>query len=78
MVRVTNLRNQRSVIVRINDRSPNIGNRIIDLTPRAASLIGLLGISTAEVRLDVLGAGGTPQPLPGDARDGAREGLREP
>lgn len=40
-VRVTNLRNDRSVIVRINDRGPYIKGRVIDLTPAAASKIGL-------------------------------------
>ena len=39
--RVTNLRNDRSVIVRINDRGPYIRGRIIDLTPAAAEKIGL-------------------------------------
>lgn len=56
LVRVTNLSNQRQVVVRVNDRGSNIGNRVIELTPRAAALIGLHGISTGEVRLDVLGA----------------------
>jgi len=41
--------------VRINDRASAVGNRVIDLTPRAGSAIGLLGISTAEVKLDVIG-----------------------
>jgi rare lipoprotein A len=40
-VRVTNLYNGRSAIVRINDRGPYIRGRIIDLTPAAASAIGL-------------------------------------
>lgn len=40
-VKVTNLNNGRSVIVRINDRGPYIRGRIIDLTPAAASRIGL-------------------------------------
>jgi rare lipoprotein A len=58
LVRVTNLHNQRDVVVRINDRGPNVRNRLIDLTPRAAAEIGLHGIR--EVRLDVLSAAGTP------------------
>ena len=40
-VRVTNLKTDKSVIVRINDRGPYIRGRIIDLTPAAASKIGL-------------------------------------
>lgn len=63
-VRVTNVKNQRTVTVRINDRGAGAGNRIIDLTPRAAALIGLHGISVGEVRLDVLGAGAARQPAP--------------
>jgi rare lipoprotein A len=64
MVRVTNVKNHRSVVVRINDRGAGIGNRIIDLTPRAAAMIGLHGISVGEVRLDVVGAGARPPPEP--------------
>ncbi len=39
--KVTNLRNDKSVVVRINDRGPYIRGRIIDLTPAAAAKIGL-------------------------------------
>ncbi len=39
--RVTNLRNDKSVIIRINDRGPYIRGRIVDLTPAAAEKIGL-------------------------------------
>ena len=55
-MRVTNLQNRRAVIVRINDRGSAVGNRVIDLTPRAADAIGLFGINTATVKLEVLGA----------------------
>ena len=50
-VRVTNLHNGRSVIVRINDRGPYI-RRIIDLTPAGARAIGSAGL--AQVELTVL------------------------
>lgn len=40
-VKVTNLKNDKTVIVRINDRGPYIKGRIIDLTPAAAAKIGL-------------------------------------
>jgi rare lipoprotein A len=56
LVRVTNLENRRTVIVRINDRSSAVGTRIIDLTPRAAAVIGLQGIATVPVKLEVIGA----------------------
>ena len=54
-VRVTNLHNGRSVIVRINDRGPYISGRIIDLTPAGARAIGSAGL--AQVELTVLAGG---------------------
>jgi rare lipoprotein A len=44
-VRVTNLRNKRSVVVRINDRGPFIRGRVIDLTPAAARVLGFSGLT---------------------------------
>ncbi len=52
LVRVTNLRNQKSVILRVNDRGPMVEDRIIDLSYAAANLIGIHGI--AKVRLEVI------------------------
>ena len=54
-VRVTNLQNGNSVIVRINDRGPYIGRRLIDLSKTAAIKIGLLSTGTAMVALDIVG-----------------------
>ena len=51
MVRVRNLDNGKSVVVRINDRGPFVKNRIIDLSRKAAAEIGMLGPGTARVRL---------------------------
>ena len=56
LVRVTNLQNRRTVVVRINDRSSTVGTHVIELTPRAAAVIGLQGIATLPVRLEVIGA----------------------
>ncbi len=53
-VRVTNLRNGRSVIVRINDRGPFIKGRIIDLSRGAAERIGMIQRGIAPVRVEVL------------------------
>ncbi|WP_078708509.1 septal ring lytic transglycosylase RlpA family protein [Consotaella salsifontis] len=53
-VRVTNMRNGKSVIVRINDRGPYAHNRIIDLSRKAASVVGLIARGTAKVKLEVL------------------------
>ena len=54
-VRVTNLANGRSVVVRINDRGPFIKGRHIDLAQGAAHAIGMVGSGTARVSLQVLG-----------------------
>lgn len=54
-VRVTNLNNGRSVIVRINDRGPYAHRRIIDLSARAAQDIGMVSSGTAPVKLEILG-----------------------
>lgn len=54
LVRVTNLDNGRSIIVRINDRGPFKRNRVIDVSEKAAELLGFKGIGTAKVRLEVL------------------------
>ena len=50
-VRVTNHRNGRSVVVRINDRGPYVRGRIIDLTPAAARAIGLSGLAHVTIRV---------------------------
>jgi rare lipoprotein A len=55
-VRVTNMDNGLSVVVRINDRGPYVGDRLIDLSAGAADVIGLTSSGVAPVRLDVLGA----------------------
>jgi rare lipoprotein A len=53
MVRVTNRRNNRSVVVRINDRGPFVHGRVIDVTPAAARALGFSGLTT--VTLNVVG-----------------------
>lgn len=54
-VRVTNLNNGRSVVVRINDRGPYAEGRIIDVSAAAAGAIDMMGTGVAPVQLDVLG-----------------------
>ncbi len=54
-VRVTNKRNGRSVVVTINDRGPYIKGRVIDLSKRAAGVIGMQGAGVVPVSLAVLG-----------------------
>jgi len=51
-VRVTNLENGRSVLVRVNDRGPFVNGRVIDLSRRAAQLLGVYGPGTAKVRVE--------------------------
>jgi rare lipoprotein A len=54
-VRVTHLGSGRSVEVRINDRGPYVGGRIIDLSHGAAGVIGMHGQGVARVKVTVLG-----------------------
>ena len=69
-LRITNLRNHRSVVVRVNDRGPYFGSRIVDLSYGAARAVGMNGV--AQVKIET-----TPEPL----FDGPRPliaGLRMP
>ena len=54
-VRVTNLSNGRSLIVRVNDRGPYHSDRIIDLSMKAARLLGFHNAGTARVRIEYIG-----------------------
>lgn len=53
-VRVTNLWNGRSAVVRINDRGPFHGSRVIDLAHGAAQQLGVVASGVAQVKLEVL------------------------
>jgi len=53
-VRVTNLKNRRSLILRINDRGPNVPGRLLDVSRAAARLLGFSGEGIALVRIEVL------------------------
>lgn len=55
-VRVTNRNNGKSVVVRINDRGPYVGKRVIDLSRGAAQAVGLTASGVAPVKLDILGS----------------------
>jgi rare lipoprotein A len=54
LVRVVNLDNGQSVVVRINDRGPYAHGRVIDISTAAANVIGLIASGVAPVRLEVL------------------------
>ncbi len=86
--RVTNLANGRSLVVRVNDRGPYHGDRIIDVSVRAAQLLGFYGHGIGWVRVEYLGRAplegsddrvleatlrqGEPAPAPGRIRTAAR------
>jgi rare lipoprotein A len=56
-LRVTNVRNGRSVTVRVNDRGPFVRGRIIDVTSAAAEALGMIEAGTTNVTLDIVRIG---------------------
>lgn len=54
VVEITNILNGRTVTVRINDRGPFVGNRIIDLSYAAARMLDMVGPGTIPIRLEVV------------------------
>jgi rare lipoprotein A len=54
MVRVTNLENGRQIALRVNDRGPFVNNRILDVSRRAAQLLGFETQGTARVRVEIM------------------------
>ncbi|MFM9264467.1 septal ring lytic transglycosylase RlpA family protein [Tychonema sp. BBK16] len=55
IVMVRNLDNGRTVVVRINDRGPYVGDRVIDLSAGAASVLGMMSSGVARVEIEVMG-----------------------
>ncbi len=53
-IRVTNLRNKRSVVVTVNDRGPFVRGRIVDVSTGAASVLGMKGAGVAPVRVELV------------------------
>jgi rare lipoprotein A len=78
--RVTNLKNHRSIVVRINDRGPYVGNRIIDLSTRTAKLLGFYGHGLAKVKVEYVGraplAGSDDRKLLATLREGVPTGAK--
>jgi rare lipoprotein A len=58
LVRVTNVKTKKSVVVRVNDRGPSTPDRIGDLTTAAAKKIGIIKAGTGEVKLTIVGKKG--------------------
>ena len=54
LIKVTNLSNGKSTIVRVNDRGPYVGNRVIDLSVAAAKQIGSTHSGVAQVSLEIV------------------------
>ncbi len=61
-VRVTNLKNRKSVVIRVNDRGPYASNRVIDVSKKTADVLGFRNRGTARVRVQYVGRA----PLNGD------------
>ncbi len=53
-LKVTNLENNKSILVRVNDRGPFVKGRIIDLSYAAAKKIGMLGQGVIKVKLEII------------------------
>lgn len=74
-VRVTNLSNRRSIVVRVNDRGPFVGNRVIDLSVKTAKLLDFHGHGVAKVKVEYVGRaplqGSDDRKLMATLRDGA-------
>jgi len=62
MLKVTNLKNNKSIVVRVNDRGPFVGTRIIDLSYTAATRIDLVANGTGPVGIEVIGFAGVVAP----------------
>lgn len=58
IVRVTNKRNGKQTVVRINDRGPFVASRIIDLSKKAAQELDMISAGTTDVHLEILGFAG--------------------
>ena len=54
-LRVTNIENGRSVVVRVNDRGPWVSDRVLDVSLAAAKALGMVGDGVAKVEVVVLG-----------------------
>jgi rare lipoprotein A len=80
--RVTNLRNHKSIIVRVNDRGPYAANRVIDVSVKTAKLLGFYGQGLAKVKVEYVGrapiAGSDDRMLMATLRDGASPSPQQP
>lgn len=85
LIEVTNLANNKKVTVRINDRGPHAGRRVLDLSKTAARQIGMIASGLARVAVKVIGQDGlvmaskkfTPSLLPLPEKNSALQSLPE-
>jgi rare lipoprotein A len=77
-VRVTNLRNGRNAVVRINDRGPFSNRRLIDLSYTAAYKLGYVATGTADVEVELIVVGSAPVFGPGRSVMGLVDELAAP
>jgi rare lipoprotein A len=74
--RVTNLANHRSIVVRVNDRGPYVGNRLIDVSVKTAKLLGFYGQGVTRVQVEYVGRaplkGSSDRKLAATLRDGTQ------
>jgi len=71
--RVTNLSNHRSIVVRVNDRGPYVGDRLIDVSVKTAKLLGFYGQGVTRVKVEYVGRA----PLTGSDDQKLAETLRD-
>jgi rare lipoprotein A len=65
-IKVTNLKNNRSLVLRVNDRGPNVIGRLLDVSKEAAERLGFIHAGKARVKITVVGypKGHVAQPAP--------------
>jgi peptidoglycan lytic transglycosylase len=71
LVRVTNLENNRSIVLRVNDRGPFVPGRILDVSEAAAEKLGFRDQGTARVRVEYVGRADGEEPLVASAPTGS-------
>ena len=55
LIRVTNLKNNKQVVAEINDRGPVSKKKVLDLSKKAAQVIGIIKAGSAEVKIEIVG-----------------------
>lgn len=77
IVKVTNAQNNKSVIVKINDRGPYIKGRVIDLSTKAAELLGYRNKGTAYVKIEIVKDEKEPEEISDESEIADENGIKE-